>query len=76
MPTKLRKWVKDNLPGVDPDWEASKFKDFWLAATKNAMKKDWDAAFRNWCRKAYEDRKKFNPDGDGPKPRARKEFPA
>lgn len=36
------------------DWELGKFRDHWAAATKNARKKDWGAAFRNWCRKAVE----------------------
>ena len=30
--------------------EIEKFTDYWKSATKNAIKKDWKAAFRNHCR--------------------------
>lgn len=40
---------------VDCEREMAKFKDYWLAASgANARKHDWDAAWRNWCRKAAE----------------------
>jgi len=42
------------------EWELEKFRDHWMAATKNASKKDWGAAFRNWCRKAVEFRRERN----------------
>lgn len=33
--------------------ELASFRDYWLAASgPNATKRDWDAAFRNWLRKA------------------------
>jgi hypothetical protein len=39
--------------GADPEREFAKFSDHWLAASgSNARKHDWDAAWRNWCRKA------------------------
>lgn len=38
---------------VDPEREFKRFRDHWLAASgANARKHDWDAAWRNWCRKA------------------------
>jgi uncharacterized protein YdaU (DUF1376 family) len=41
--------------GLDvPQSEVSRFRDHWLSATKNAVKKDWQAAWRNWCRNHVE----------------------
>lgn len=38
---------------TDPEREFAKFCDHWRAASgSNARKHDWDAAWRNWCRKA------------------------
>jgi hypothetical protein len=48
--------------GADPEREFAKFSDHWLAASgSNARKHDWDAAWRNWCRKAGE----FKPKNGG-----------
>ena len=44
--------MAEHFPKVDLKLEMHKFKDYWAAATKGAMKKDWDAAFRNWIRNA------------------------
>ena len=44
----------EHFPWLDIKLETHKFKDYWLAATKNAMKKDWDATYRNWIRRAAE----------------------
>ena len=44
--------MAEHFPWVDLKLETHKFKDHWAAATKAAMKKDWDAAFRNWIRNA------------------------
>jgi DNA-binding transcriptional ArsR family regulator len=39
--------------GIDGRREFAKFCDHWRAASgANARKHDWDAAWRNWCRKA------------------------
>lgn len=46
------KAMAEHFPWVDLKLETHKFKDHWAAATKAAMKKDWDAAFRNWIRNA------------------------
>jgi uncharacterized protein YdaU (DUF1376 family) len=38
--------------GLDPDSTADAFIDWWSAANgPNAIKRDWDAAFRTWCRR-------------------------
>ena len=46
--------MAEHFPWVDLKLETHKFVDYWQAATKNAMKKDWDAAYRNWVRRAAE----------------------
>ena len=46
--------MAEHFPWVDLKLETHKFVDYWQAATKNAMKKDWEAAFRNWVRRAAE----------------------
>lgn len=39
--------------GVDPQREFPRFCDYWRAASgARARKHDWDATWRNWCRKA------------------------
>lgn len=38
--------------GLDPDATADAFTDWWTAASgAKAVKRDWDAAFRTWCRR-------------------------
>jgi len=38
---------------VDAEREFVRFRDHWIAASgANARKHNWDAAWRNWCRKA------------------------
>ena len=44
--------MAEHFPNIDLKLEMHKFKDYWAAATRSAMKKDWDAAFRNWIRNA------------------------
>lgn len=42
--------------GIDPDREAEKFRNHWLAAAgRNAVKLDWDATWRNWIIRAAEE---------------------
>jgi hypothetical protein len=46
------------------DNETSKFSDYWHArAGPGAVKRDWSATWRNWCRKAIEDKGKGNGTG-------------
>lgn len=45
------------LLGTDDrvDWEAAKFRDYWLAkAGAGGTKLDWSGTWRNWCRSAAE----------------------
>lgn len=50
--TEVRKKIAES-EGIDASREYSKFRDHWLAASgANARKHDWDAAWRNWCRRA------------------------
>lgn len=50
------------MEGVDPDREFARFCDHWRAASgANARKHDWDAAWRNWCRKANDIRRSSQP---------------
>lgn len=38
--------------GLDPNATADAFADWWLAANgPTALKRDWNAAFRTWCRR-------------------------
>jgi len=39
--------------GISPEREFERFTDHWRSASgASARKHDWDAAWRNWCRKA------------------------
>lgn len=45
------------LSGADIEREAAKFRDYWLGVPgERGRKVDWPATWRNWCRKAAEDR--------------------
>lgn len=55
---------KLGLSDDEVDWELGKFRDYWLSASRNARKKDWNAAFRNWCRRAIEFRREREPKPD------------
>lgn len=53
---------------LDPARTFEKFTDHWKAASgSNARKRDWDAAWRNWC-KNETDRKPMNGSGAHKKP--------
>jgi hypothetical protein len=57
-----REWGKANAPRVDLAAETAKFLDYHTA--KGNSLKDWDAAWRNWMRKAVE----FKAERAGPEP--------
>ena len=39
--------------GLDPGETSEAFRDYWVAANgSTSLKRDWDAAFRTWCRRA------------------------
>jgi hypothetical protein len=44
--------MRAEQPHIDQDTELNKFRDHWHSTTKNAMKRDWNAAYRNWIRNA------------------------
>lgn len=47
--------------GAEPEREFARFTDHWRAASgANARKHDWDAAWRNWCRKALDMKPRAN----------------
>jgi hypothetical protein len=50
----LRTWATENAPLASIDAETEKFRDYWRAATRDAVKRDWDAAWRTWMRKAQQ----------------------
>ena len=53
---------------ADPEREFARFCDHWRAAAgQNARKHDWDAAWRNWCRKAAEFKPRNSGGEDPPK---------
>ena len=40
---------------LNPEAIKEAFRDYWLSASgKNAIKRDWSAAWRTWCRKTAE----------------------
>jgi len=48
--------------GLDPERTFETFCDYWRAANgANAIKRDWNAAWRIWCRKEKEFRKRDKP---------------
>ncbi|WP_273719170.1 MULTISPECIES: DUF1376 domain-containing protein [Bartonella] len=51
--------IAEGLPPKRVKVEIAKFRDFWNAkAGKDASKRDWQATWRNWVRKAIEDLEK------------------
>jgi hypothetical protein len=50
----LANWAREKAPAVDWPSETERFKDYWDAATKNDLKRNWDAAWRTWMRTAQE----------------------
>lgn len=59
MPSQTaQQWTMDQpgIQGLDVRRELERFRDFWLAKSgANATKRDWDATWRNWVRKALDD---------------------
>lgn len=53
---KAKQWTTENYPHVNAGLELEKFVDYWQAASgQNARKRDWDATWRNWIRRAERD---------------------
>lgn len=57
LPPAWREWVKINFCRATDEQisiAADEFRDFWIAKTgSDATKADWEATWRNWCRKAF-----------------------
>ena len=50
---KANQWTLEKYPHVNAGLELEKFRDYWQAASgQNARKRDWNAAWRNWIRRA------------------------
>jgi len=45
-------WQEEKFPDVEEAAERDKFADYWRA--RGDVRRDWDAAYRNWIRKADE----------------------
>ncbi len=55
-------WARENTPDVGRA-ETENFRDYWVAATRNAEKRDWVAAWRFWMRreqKRHDERRPAN----------------
>jgi hypothetical protein len=44
--------MRAEQPHINQEIELEKFRDHWRSTTRNAMKRDWTAAYRNWIRNA------------------------
>jgi hypothetical protein len=58
---ELLDWTTaQGLTDVEASREAAKFRDYWMAKAGAAGRKaDWTATWRNWVRKAIEDKSRF-----------------
>lgn len=51
----LEEWTAREAPGVVRRTEVQKFRDYWHSvAGAKGVKLDWDATWRNWCRRQVE----------------------
>lgn len=57
---EMRQWADEKVPDLDIDFHTEMFCDYWRSRGRDATKLDWVAAWRNWLRKTYEDRKPRN----------------
>lgn len=56
LPANWREWAKTNCFASDDEItrQADTFRDFWISKPgAQACKLDWEATWRNWCRKAF-----------------------
>jgi hypothetical protein len=44
--------MRAEQPHINQELELAKFRDHWHSTTRNAMKRDWNATYRNWIRNA------------------------
>ncbi|MFI1194056.1 hypothetical protein ACH4T9_12475 [Micromonospora sp. NPDC020750] len=60
----LRKWAEDEIPGFDIDREFLRFRDYWRAQPgQKGVRTKWDSVFRNWMRRAFDERGPSRPPG-------------
>lgn len=60
---ELIAWTREHAPGVG--WpEVDRFRDYWHSVPgQRGRKADWEATWRNWVRKAHDDRTRLSPAG-------------
>lgn len=66
---EMRVWASTECPGIDVNHESKAFRDYEFRNSHS----DWLATWRNWMRKAHENRTKRN-GSHGPETRRHKEF--
>jgi len=55
------KTMAEHFPEIDLKLETHAFRDYWDSATgSNAVKKDWQAAWRNWIRNSHKRAKSYS----------------
>lgn len=51
----LKRWTSENCPGLHGPTTAAKFRDYWHSVPgAKGVKLDWEATWRNWCRREHE----------------------
>jgi len=59
---EMRSWVSEHCPGLDWRDQTERFCDYWRAkAGAGATKTDWVSTWRNWMRRAYDERRPQKP---------------
>jgi hypothetical protein len=58
--------MRAEQPHINQELELEKFRDHWRSTTRNAMKRDWTAAYRNWIRNAAKWAPRNGTPPDGP----------
>jgi hypothetical protein len=57
LPDDWRQWARTTFPQTTAERltvEADTFRDYWISApSQRGRKADWEATWRNWCRKAF-----------------------
>ena len=57
LPDRWRDWSRTTFPQTTAERvtaEAETFRDYWISAPgQRGRKADWEATWRNWCRKAF-----------------------
>lgn len=59
---EMATWARTETPTVDTRLELAKFIDYWRSATgQRATKRDWEATWRNWLRRAADSQPRASP---------------